>query len=67
VTGAEVRHHVLARGRPGEPVVVFAHGLEDSWKSWQGLAAELNQDWTLIALDLPWRAWTSWTRSRIWW
>ncbi len=47
--------HTLAPGVPGAPLVAFAHGLEDSWTSWMPLAAELNPDWRLVALDLPWR------------
>jgi pimeloyl-ACP methyl ester carboxylesterase len=55
MTGAPVLVHRLTPGRPGAPLVVFAHGLEDSWKSWLPLAAELDPDWSLVALDLPWR------------
>lgn len=50
------RARTLAPGTPGGPLVVLAHGLEDSWASWQPLAAELDPDWRLVALDLPWRA-----------
>lgn len=46
----------LAAGEPGAPTVVFAHGLEDSWASWRGLAAALDPRWRSVALDLPWRA-----------
>ncbi|MEV6304170.1 alpha/beta fold hydrolase [Actinoplanes sp. NPDC051861] len=46
----------LAPGRPGAPLVVLAHGLEDTWSSWRRLAAHLDPDWRLVALDLPWRA-----------
>ena len=46
-----VTAHPLAPGVPGAPLVVFAHGLEDSWTSWQPLAAELDPDWRLVALD----------------
>lgn len=48
--------HVLSPGAPGAPLVVFAHGLEDSWTSWRALAAELDPTWRALALDLPWRA-----------
>ncbi|WP_433241178.1 alpha/beta fold hydrolase [Streptosporangium sp. CA-135522] len=50
-----IKVHTLAQGVPGAPFVVFAHGLEDSWTSWLPLAAELDPDWRLVALDLPWR------------
>jgi pimeloyl-ACP methyl ester carboxylesterase len=46
----------LAEGAPGAPLIVLAHGLEDRWTSWAGLAAKLNPDWRLVALDLPWRS-----------
>jgi pimeloyl-ACP methyl ester carboxylesterase len=51
-----VRAHTLAPGVPGAPLVVLAHGLEAPWASWRPLAAELDPDWRLVALDLPWRA-----------
>lgn len=53
---AEVAAHTLAPGAPGGPLIVLAHGLEDRWTSWAALAAELNPDWRLVALDLPWRS-----------
>jgi pimeloyl-ACP methyl ester carboxylesterase len=56
VTGPEVRVYTLAPGEPGQPVVAFAHGLEDSWPSWLPMAARLDPRWRLLALDLPWRA-----------
>ncbi|MFF5207127.1 alpha/beta fold hydrolase [Streptosporangium sp. NPDC000396] len=55
MSGSTVKAHTLASGVPGAPLVVFAHGLEDSWSSWLPLAAELDPDWRLVALDLPWR------------
>lgn len=51
----ELSVRTLAPGAPGAPVVAFAHGLEDSWTSWRPLAAALDPDWRLVALDLPWR------------
>lgn len=47
--------HTLAPGADGGPLVVFAHGLEDSWECWRPLAAELDPRWRTLALDLPWR------------
>ncbi|WP_433042412.1 alpha/beta fold hydrolase [Dactylosporangium sp. CS-033363] len=47
-----VRAHVL---RDGSPLVVLAHGLEDSWQSWHAFARGLDPDWGVVALDLPWR------------
>jgi pimeloyl-ACP methyl ester carboxylesterase len=49
------RVHRLAPGSPGGPLVVLAHGLEDTWRSWLPLAAHLDPDWRVVALDLPWR------------
>jgi pimeloyl-ACP methyl ester carboxylesterase len=48
--------HLLRRGRPGGLRVVLAHGLEDGWSCWQGLVGRLDPDWSVRALDLPWRA-----------
>lgn len=53
---AGVAVHTLAPGTPGGPLIVLAHGLEDRWTSWSALAAELDPDWRLVALDLPWRS-----------
>jgi pimeloyl-ACP methyl ester carboxylesterase len=55
MTGAELTVRTLAPGAPGAPVVAFAHGLEDSWTSWQPVAGALDPAWRLLALDLPWR------------
>ncbi|GIJ08934.1 alpha/beta fold hydrolase [Micromonospora andamanensis] len=45
----------LADGPPGAPLAVLAHGLEDSWRTWLPLAADLGQRWRVAALDLPWQ------------
>ena len=45
----------LRAGEPGGPLVVFAHGLEDTWESWRALASRVDPRWRVIALDLPWR------------
>lgn len=37
------------------PVLVFAHGLEDHWRTWTAVAKELPQ-WRVLSIDLPWRA-----------
>lgn len=55
MSGSPANVHTLASGVPGGPLVVLAHGLEDAWTSWLPLAAELDPDWRLVALDLPWR------------
>jgi pimeloyl-ACP methyl ester carboxylesterase len=51
-----VRAHTIVPGRPGAPLVVLAHGLEDTCHTWSLLVAELDPSWRLVALDLPWRA-----------
>ncbi|RYJ31224.1 hydrolase [Streptomyces sp. L-9-10] len=38
------------------PLVVAVHGAEGGWREWQPLAAELADDYRMVALDLPWRA-----------
>jgi pimeloyl-ACP methyl ester carboxylesterase len=54
MTGVAV--HELAPGRTGGPLVVLAHGMEDSWRGWLPLAGRLPAHWRVVALDLPWRA-----------
>jgi pimeloyl-ACP methyl ester carboxylesterase len=56
VSEPQVSVRTLAPGATGAPTVVFAHGLEDNWACWLPLTKELNPDWRLLALDLPWRA-----------
>jgi pimeloyl-ACP methyl ester carboxylesterase len=51
----DLRVHELTADRADGPLVVFAHGLEDSWESWLPLAARLRPGWRAVALDLPWR------------
>ncbi|MFD0900337.1 alpha/beta fold hydrolase [Actinomadura sediminis] len=51
----EVGVRTLSPGGPGAPLVVFAHGLEDSWTSWLPVAGELDPAWRALALELPWR------------
>jgi pimeloyl-ACP methyl ester carboxylesterase len=51
-----VRAHRLSAGSAAGPVVAFAHGMEDDWRSWRSLAERLDPDWRLYALELPWRA-----------
>ncbi len=53
---AGIAVRTLAPGAPGGPLIVLAHGLEDRWTSWTALAAELDPDWRLVTLDLPWRS-----------
>lgn len=55
MSAPHVTAYTLAEGRPGSPLVVLAHGLEDSWEGWLPIAGRLSQDWRVVALDLPWR------------
>ncbi|MDI6099247.1 alpha/beta hydrolase [Actinoplanes sp. NEAU-A12] len=43
------------RGPGTGPALVLAHGMEDSWLSWEPLIAGLHGRFTPYALDLPWR------------
>ena len=53
---AETAVHTLAPGKPGGPLIVLAHGLEDRWNSWIPMVAALDPGWRMVALDLPWRS-----------
>ncbi|MEU3455507.1 alpha/beta hydrolase [Micromonospora sp. NPDC006766] len=46
------------RGPGSGPALVLAHGLEDTWRTWQPFVDALHGDlpFTPYALDLPWRA-----------
>jgi pimeloyl-ACP methyl ester carboxylesterase len=55
VSDVGVTTHTLSPGAPGGPLVALVHGLESAWTSWLPMAVELNPDWRLVALDLPWR------------
>jgi pimeloyl-ACP methyl ester carboxylesterase len=55
VSSIQTVANILAEGERGSPLVVLAHGLEDSWEGWRPMAARLPADWRVIALDLPWR------------
>jgi pimeloyl-ACP methyl ester carboxylesterase len=46
----------LRAGSTGGPLVVFLHGMEDTWRSWDPLARKLDPGWRVCALDPPWRA-----------
>jgi pimeloyl-ACP methyl ester carboxylesterase len=52
----DLRLHRL--GEPGGtgPLLLLAHGMEDSWESWRPLAERLVPSWQMVAVDLPWRA-----------
>ena len=38
------------------PVVVFLHGMEDTWRTWCPLVDRLDSGWRFYVLDPPWRA-----------
>lgn len=52
---SQVAAHTLSPGAPGGPLVVYAHGLEDTWRSWRPMARQADPRWRQVALDLPWR------------
>ncbi|MEU5724636.1 alpha/beta hydrolase [Micromonospora sp. NPDC047738] len=60
VVEAECHGERLAvyRGPGSGPALVLAHGMEDSWHTWQPFLDALGADlpFTPYALDLPWRA-----------
>lgn len=43
------------RGPGAGPALVLAHGMEDSWRSWEPFVDGLRGGFTPYALDLPWR------------
>lgn len=51
----QVASRELAAGAPGARLAVLAHGLEDSWESWLPLARQVDPQWRIVALELPWR------------
>lgn len=53
---AETAVHTLAPGKPGGPLIVLAHGLEDRWTSWVPMVAALDPSWRMVALELPWQS-----------
>ncbi|MEU1969554.1 alpha/beta hydrolase [Micromonospora sediminicola] len=55
MTEITARAHTLAAGISGGPTVVLIHGLESTWSSWLPIAVELDPNWRLVALELPWR------------
>jgi pimeloyl-ACP methyl ester carboxylesterase len=46
---------VYAAGAEGLPAMLFLHGLEDSYLSWEPLARQLCDRFRCYAVDLPWR------------
>lgn len=56
MNGSAVKAHTISPGRPGAPLVLFAHGMEGHWKSWTPLAAHLDQGYRVVSLELPWKA-----------
>lgn len=50
--GETVRWHFVEAGPVDAPVVVFLHGLPDSWWQWHHAIAELGPSFRCIALDL---------------
>lgn len=55
------RESLDAMRAPGDrgPVVAMVHGMEDAWSSWGPLAVRLSDSCRMYALDLPWRAGSS--------
>ncbi|MFI6688334.1 alpha/beta fold hydrolase [Streptomyces sp. NPDC050485] len=70
--GGEVLRVWERPGSPkGAPRIVLAHGFEENWDTWLPLAEHLPPQLRLTALDLPWRAgssysWTERGSSTVW-
>jgi pimeloyl-ACP methyl ester carboxylesterase len=47
-----VRWHLVESGSPSDPVVVFVHGLPDSWWQWHYAVEELSARYHCLAIDL---------------
>lgn len=58
VASVEVDGEHLGVWRHGDtgPAVVAAHGIEDGWASWRGIAERIGDRRRVYALDLPWRS-----------
>jgi pimeloyl-ACP methyl ester carboxylesterase len=46
----------LRAGMDAAPTVLFVHGLDDGWRSWEPVIEAVGTDLTCDVLDLPWRA-----------
>lgn len=55
-----LRHHLIARGMPGSPVVMMIHGLAGQAHTFDPIAARLSQSYHVYALDVRGRGESEW-------
>ncbi len=55
-----LRHHLIARGAPGAPVVMMIHGLAGQAHTFDGIAARLARRFHVYCLDVRGRGETEW-------
>ncbi|MFN8506706.1 MAG: alpha/beta hydrolase [Dehalococcoidia bacterium] len=55
-----LRHHLIARGHPGAPVVMLIHGLAGQAHTFDGVAARLARRFHVYCLDVRGRGETQW-------
>ena len=55
-----LRHHLVARGTPGTPVVMMIHGLTQQAHVFDAVAADLAKDFHVYCLDVRGRGETEW-------
>lgn len=60
VTANGLRHHLIARGSPGQPVVMLLHGLTQQAHVFDAIAAKLAESFHVYALDVRGRGESEW-------
>ncbi len=55
-----IRHHLIARGHPGTPVVMMLHGLAGQARTFDGIANHLAQKYHVYCLDVRGRGESEW-------
>lgn len=60
VTANGLRHHLIARGHPGTPVVMMIHGLAGQAHVFDGIANQLAADYHVYSLDVRGRGESEW-------
>ena len=60
VTANGLRHHLIARGRPGAPVVLMIHGLTQQAHVFDPVASKLAKRFHVYALDVRGRGESDW-------
>lgn len=55
-----LRHHLIARGSPGAPVVMMIHGLAGQAHTFDAIASRLSEKYHVYALDVRGRGESAW-------